>query len=74
VGFRYTAQHAAEGFPVAGYVRNLSNGDVELVAEGTLDLVEAFLASVAHRMGEYISETTVSDEPPSGLQGFRIRF
>jgi len=31
VGFRYTARRLAEGFPVAGYVRNLSSGEVELV-------------------------------------------
>src|SRR5207245_6186322 len=34
VGFRYTAQQLAAGFAVSGFVRNLPNGDVELVAEG----------------------------------------
>ena len=33
VGFRYTAQRLAEGYAVSGYVRNLPEGDVELVAE-----------------------------------------
>jgi acylphosphatase len=74
VGFRYTAQQLAEGFPVAGHVRNLSNGDVELVAEGSADAVEAFLASVARRMGEYITSRTLTEEPPGGAEGFRIRF
>src|SRR5439155_885059 len=31
VGFRYTAQGLAADYAVAGYVRNLANGDVELV-------------------------------------------
>jgi acylphosphatase len=74
VGFRYTAQQLAEGFPIAGHVRNLSNGDVELVAEGSLEAVEAFLASVARRLGDYIRDSTVSEETPSGQEGFRIRF
>jgi acylphosphatase len=73
VGFRYTAQQLAGGFPIAGYVRNLSNGDVELVAEGDPAAVEAFLESVARRMGDYIADQTVSTETPSGLVGFRIR-
>jgi acylphosphatase len=74
VGFRYTAQRLAEGFPVAGSVRNLSNGNVELVAEGSPEAVEAFLESVTRRMGDYITNSSVSDETPSGLQGFRIRY
>ena len=34
VGFRYTTQALAAGHPIAGYVRNLPTGEVELVAEG----------------------------------------
>ena len=34
VGFRYTARRIAAGFDVAGYVRNLADGRVELVASG----------------------------------------
>jgi acylphosphatase len=73
VGFRYTAQHVAANCPVAGYVRNLPQGDVELVAEGPADEVEAFLGALAERMAGYIERTTVRDETPAGHQGFRIR-
>jgi acylphosphatase len=73
VGFRYTAQRLAADFAVAGYVRNLPNGDVELVAEGSTEQVEAFLTRIERRMTDYISETTVQDETPGGYQGFRIR-
>src|SRR5471030_2081507 len=34
VGFRYTARTVAAGFEITGYVRNLPDGRVELVAEG----------------------------------------
>jgi acylphosphatase len=73
VGFRWTAQQLAAHSRVAGYVRNLAGGDVEVVAEGAADAVEAFLAAVAGRMADCIERTTVSDETPAGHQGFRIR-
>jgi acylphosphatase len=73
VGFRYTAQSLAAGFPVAGHVRNLRGGEVELVAEGEDSVVDAFLAAVAQRMAGYISNTTVQDVAPTGQRGFQIR-
>ncbi len=73
VGFRYTAQAVAANFRIAGYVRNLPNGQVELVAEGSSDQVDGFLAAVARRMAGYIESTSVRDETPSGHLGFRIR-
>jgi acylphosphatase len=73
VGFRYTAQQLASGFAVSGLVRNLSNGDVELVAEGEPDEVAAFLDAIAQRMAAYISRATVREVAPAGHQGFSIR-
>ncbi len=35
VGFRFFAQHVAENLRVHGYVRNLRDGRVEVVASGT---------------------------------------
>ena len=48
VGFRYTVCRAAEAFRVTGYVRNLMDGNVELVAEGTTDELTDFLNEVRH--------------------------
>lgn len=73
VGFRYTAQGLAAGFPVAGYVRNLPSGEVELVAEGEPEAVEGFLAAVARHLASYITHTTVQDGAPTGQRGFQIR-
>jgi acylphosphatase len=73
VGFRMTTRHLADGFAVAGFVRNLPGGEVELVAEGEADEVARFLAAVAQRMAGYIQKVTVRDEPPTGQQGFQIR-
>jgi acylphosphatase len=74
VGFRYTAQGLAGGFAVAGYVRNLPDGRVELVVEGQSEQVKGFLAAIAKRMSGYIEETVVAEETPVGLSDFRIRF
>ena len=46
VGFRYTAKTVAAGFEISGAVRNLSDGRVELIAEGTREELEAFRAAV----------------------------
>jgi acylphosphatase len=72
VGFRYTAQRLAENFAVTGYVRNLPNGDVELVAEGSAGQVQAFLDSIAARMGTYIQQTSVRESSSVGYPDFRI--
>lgn len=73
VGFRYTAQAVAAGYAVAGYVRNLDTGDVELVAEGEATAVQDFLDELARARAGYIERTRVTDEPPAGYRGFRIR-
>jgi acylphosphatase len=73
VGFRYTTQALAAGYPVAGYVRNLPSGEVELVVEGEDSVVEAFLAAVARRMAGYVHQATVQDAAPTGRSGFHIR-
>ena len=46
VGFRYSVKKLASGFEVTGVVRNLSDGRVELVAEGARAELGAFLAAV----------------------------
>jgi acylphosphatase len=73
VGFRYTAQSLARGFPIAGYVRNLPDGRVELVAEGEPDDVAAFLEAIAGHWSEYITDAREMAEPSQGLVGFAIR-
>ena len=47
VGFRATVRHVARGYDVTGTVRNLPDGRVELLAEGTKPELEAFLKAIA---------------------------
>ena len=54
VGFRYTVLTAAGRHPVTGWVRNRSDGRVELVAEGTESALEKFLSDIQSQMSGYI--------------------
>jgi len=46
VGFRWTVKRIATGFDVIGWVRNLPDGRVELVASGEEAEVRAFVAAI----------------------------
>jgi acylphosphatase len=74
VGFRYHTQNLAQGFAVAGYVRNLANGNVELVAEGAAEEVDRFIETVASEHAQYIASASTQEQTPGGFIGFRIRF
>ena len=74
VGFRYTTKKIAAEFDVTGWVHNLPDGRVELVAitedEEELD---AFLAEVQENsvLANYIKEVlTRIIDPPKGVKGF----
>lgn len=54
VGFRYTTRRIAAGFRVSGFVRNLSDGRVELVVEGEPAELTRFLAMVRQELGQFI--------------------
>jgi acylphosphatase len=74
VGFRYTARQIAMGFDVMGWVRNLPDGQVELLAAGEEEEVEAFLKAIAESaLASFIRKQTVHEvPPPKGLRGFDI--
>lgn len=46
VGFRYFAQDRAHELQLVGTCRNLTNGDVEVVAEGERGALEALLVAL----------------------------
>ena len=64
VGFRMTAKRLASGFATSGYVRNLDDGRVELVAQGEPAVVDAFLGAVHREFGDMIRHIQVEPEPP----------
>jgi acylphosphatase len=73
VGFRYTARTLARRVHVTGFVRNLSDGRVELVAEGHPDELEALLRLIRNEMGHYIRDAKIDTQPATGeFGGFEI--
>jgi acylphosphatase len=66
VGFRFTVQRIAQHYTVTGFVRNLPNRQVELVAEGAPAELDRFLAAVAEAMAGYIHKTEARTGPPTG--------
>jgi acylphosphatase len=75
VGFRWTVRHAATGFDVTGWVRNLPDGRVELQVNGEESEARAFLDRIAQ--GELHSlihkQTENKLEKPVTARGFEIR-
>ena len=74
VGYRYFAMRAAARHQVLGYVKNLEDGRVESLAEGSEKSVEEFkhdlLAGPSFGRVEHLEEIVVD---PSGLySNFRI--
>lgn len=66
VGFRYATRNLAIRYDVVGYVRNLSDGRVELIAEGPNGEVHNFVDAIKDRMSGYIRHCDECQEPASG--------
>ena len=61
VGFRFTVNRIARQFEITGYVRNLPNGKVELLAEGEEETLEDFLQAIFDsEMGRFIQDSEVA--------------
>lgn len=74
VWFRQSTAQAVAGTDVAGWVRNLDDGRVEAVFEGTPEAVAMALAFV--RTGPErarVDDVEVIREEPAGLDGFFVR-
>ena len=74
VGFRYTVKSLAPGFEVTGTIRNLSDGRVELVAEGPKDELKAFQQAIRDSgLGRLIAEKQPSwSDAQDEFRGFAI--
>jgi acylphosphatase len=76
VGFRATTSWLARGFEVSGYVRNLPDGRVEVVAEGDGPEIDRFVEAIRSDLGGFIRDVDSSPlpvgEPP--LEDFGVRY
>lgn len=74
VGFRYTAKKVAAGFEIAGVIRNLADGRVELTAEGARMELEAFCTALRHAglAGFIQTERVEWSDARNEFKGFEI--
>jgi len=74
VGFRWRVRATAEGHSVTGYVANLRDGRVLLVAEGSRDAVVGFLDAVADRLSAHVADAALAWSDATGeFDAFEIR-
>jgi acylphosphatase len=75
VGFRYTANSLARRYSVTGYVMNMPDGSVEVLAEGPNEEVDSFIHAIREEMGEYIHDTKIQDCSVTGqYTRFSVKF
>ncbi|MEX1248159.1 MAG: acylphosphatase [Anaerolineales bacterium] len=67
VGFRYFVRQRAAALPITGWVRNLSDGRVEVLAEGQPADLESLLASLRQGpTGSLVTHVSVDWERAAG--------
>jgi len=75
VGFRFTTLDIANHYGLAGLVRNLPDGTVEIIAQGSADAIDACMRGIKESFGGYIRETKIEEIPwDSQYKNFKITF
>jgi len=59
VGFRYTTLSFAQQLSLTGWVKNLSDGSVQAVAEGPREKIEELLLKLNGQFGSFIRDQQV---------------
>jgi len=73
VGFRKRTKAVAARFKVTGYVKNLGDGTVELIAEGDDREIDEFLADVSRAMAREIAAAESEVITATGYPDFDVR-
>lgn len=75
VGFRFTTEDIANDLGIVGWVKNLRDGRVEVVAEAEEDTLKNFLNRIKQYFSRYIQNTDVKwQEATDEFKDFGIRF
>ena len=75
VGFRYTAFNIANRCELAGFVRNVPDGTVEMFAQGPADDVNDCIRDIQEEFAGYLGETKIEDcSPNPKYEDFKITF
>jgi acylphosphatase len=76
ISFRYYTQRKASALGLCGYVRNLPNGNVEIVAEGEEATIQKLIdwARTGPPSAEVTELTTRFSEPTGEFDLFTVRY
>lgn len=75
VGFRATTLEQSARYDVYGYVKNLEDGTVELVAQGKEREVLEFIDDISNTLKDYIQSKEVKTcDPLDEYRDFRIEY
>ena len=75
VWFRAHTENKARELGVAGYVRNLPDGSVEIVAEGAADAVDGLVEwSWTGSPHARVTAVELEEQQPLGLSSFATRY
>ncbi|MGD0552605.1 MAG: acylphosphatase [Sedimentisphaerales bacterium] len=75
VGFRFTALNIANRCGLTGYVRNMPDGDVEMLAQGPAEMIDNCVRDLQDSFVGTISHIDIEDVTPDPkLTDFRITF
>ena len=75
VGFRFTVLRIAEDLKICGWVKNLSDLKVEVLAEAEEDGLREFLAQIQEHFARYILDVDLDwSDPTNEFQDFGVKF
>jgi acylphosphatase len=75
VGFRFTTESIAIELGISGWVKNLGDTRVEVVAEAQEDVLKTFLERIKEYFSRYINDVDIEWNEASGkFKDFRIEF
>ena len=75
VGFRFTAVEIAQDLDIVGWVRNLPDGRVEIIAEAQEDALSGFLSRIEDTFSRYIQDVQLEWLDAGGeFNNFKVEF
>ena len=75
VGFRFTAEHLAKAMGISGWVENLKNGKVEIIAQAEEEVLKDYLKKIHDHFSPYIKDFEIKWlEFDEYLRDFEIKF
>lgn len=75
VGFRFTAHSVARHCRLKGFIRNLPDGNVEMLAQGQAEDIDNCLSLIKETFADCIRDIQLEDiEPDNKYEDFRITF